>query len=401
MQQAGKIGLDGFLIKPIGSSVLFDTVMDAFGESVTSAPRVSERADAIEGLKDIQGARILLAEDNEINQQVATEILAGAGLNITVANDGQEAVNAVKEGYYDAVLMDIQMPVMDGYQATREIRKYRSMQDLPIIAMTASAMTQDQEDAFKAGMNGHVAKPIDTKELFSTLVKWIEPGERETPGEIIEKVSGLKMEEEVFPAELPGISIASGLSKLAGNEELYRKLLSKFRESNRDVVNEIKRLIDTGDMETAARLAHTVKGVAGNLGAEDLFPAAGELEKAIKQGETGSFDSLIEHFEVLLNVVLHSIGDLEHKEAAKSEKETTEGVEAFDIDAVSPLLMEMARLLESDLSEAMDCLDDLREQLANSPASEEFKQLEEQVEDFDIENALKSIESIAKTLDIV
>ncbi|MBW1788907.1 MAG: response regulator, partial [Deltaproteobacteria bacterium] len=193
---------------------------------------------------------------------------------------------------------------MDGYEATREIRKHKSVQDLPIIAMTASAMTQDREEAFEAGMNGHVAKPIDTNELFSTLVKWIDPGERALPEETVEKLGEVEVGKGIFPAELPGISIKSGLSKVAGNEKLYRKLLSKFREGNRNVVSEIKSSIDAGDMETAARLAHTVKGVAGNLGVEDLFPAAGELEKAIKQGETGSFDTLIENFEVLLNVVL-------------------------------------------------------------------------------------------------
>jgi CheY-like chemotaxis protein len=399
IQQAGKIGLDGFLIKPIGPSVLFDTVMDAFGESITSATRITERTDEIEGLKDIQGARVLLVEDNEINQQVAKEILSGGGLHVTVANDGQEAVDAVQENHYDAVLMDIQMPVMDGYQATLEIRKHKTLQDLPIIAMTASAMTQDREEAFEVGMNGHVAKPIDTKDLFSTLVKWITPGERETPGVISEKVGEEKTEKEPFPAELPGISIGSGLSKLAGNEELYRKLLSKFRESNRDVVNEIKGLIDAGDMETAARLAHTVKGVAGNLGAEDLFPAAGELEKALKQGEAGSLERLIGHFEDLLNVVLHSIGDLEQKEDAKSEKETTEGGEAVDIGAVSPLLTEMAQLLETDLTEAMDRLAEIKPYLSRSPVSEKYRKLEMAMEEFDTDGALKSLEEIIKSLD--
>ena len=124
MQQAEQIGLEGFLIKPVSPSVLFDTIMQAFGEGIPKTSRVAERNKEIEDLKDIQGAQVLLVEDNEINQQVALEILQGAGLNVTVANNGQEAVNAVKESDYDVVLMDIQMPVMDGYTASREIRKW-------------------------------------------------------------------------------------------------------------------------------------------------------------------------------------------------------------------------------------------------------------------------------------
>jgi two-component system sensor histidine kinase/response regulator len=259
-------------------------------------------------------------------------------------------------------------------------------------------MDQDREEAVEAGMNDHVAKPIDTNALFTTLVKWIEPGVRELPEEIVEEVSGAEVGQEIFPAELPGISIASGLSKVAGNEKLYRKLLGKFRESNRDVVNEIKSSMVAGDMETAARLAHTVKGVAGNLGADDLFPAAGELEKAIKQGETGSFDPLIEQFEGLLSVVLDSIGDLEQKDAAK--KETPVGEVTVDVDAVAPLLKELAQLLETDLTEAMNRLADLEPYLNHSSVSEEYKKLENCIEEFDTDNALKRLEEISESLNI-
>ena len=187
---------------------------------------------------------------------------------------------------------------------------------------------------------------------------------------------------------------------MAGNEKLYRKLLSKFRESNRNVVSEIKSSIDAGDMETAARLAHTVKGVAGNLGIDDLFPAAGELEKAIKQGEAGSIDTLIENFEVLLNVVLDGIEDLEQKEAITQEKKAPAGEVTVDIDAVKPLLMEMAQLLETDLTEAMNRLADLEPYLSHSPVSEEYKQLENCIEGFDTDSALKRLEEISKSLNI-
>jgi CheY-like chemotaxis protein len=143
-------------------------------ESVTPTAREDRTA---ERLQDIRGAWILLVEDNEINQQVARELLEGAGLPVAIATNGEEAVGAVKKKDFEAVLMDVQMPVMDGYQATREIRKDERLKGLPIIAMTAHAMTGDREKCLKAGMNDYVSKPIDPDELFFTLVKWIKPGE--------------------------------------------------------------------------------------------------------------------------------------------------------------------------------------------------------------------------------
>ena len=150
MQQADQLGLEGFLLKPVNPSMLFDTIMQAFGEAVPETSRVAKRREQeAEALEHIRGANVLLVEDNEINQQVAREILEGAGLNIALANDGQEAVNAVKENNYDAVLMDVQMPVMDGYTATREIRKDDRFKELPIIAMTAHAMAGDEDKSLK------------------------------------------------------------------------------------------------------------------------------------------------------------------------------------------------------------------------------------------------------------
>ncbi|MGD2023115.1 MAG: response regulator, partial [Desulfobacterales bacterium] len=175
MQQAEAVGLEGFLLKPVSPSMLFDATMQAFGEAVPEISRVAQRKEQeAEALENIQGARVLLVEDNEINQQVAKEILEGAGLNIILANNGQEAVNAVKENKYDAVLMDVQMPVMDGYTATRKIREWEGgmrpaegrrgnegNDPIPIIAMTAHAMAGDEDKSLQAGMNGHVTKPID------------------------------------------------------------------------------------------------------------------------------------------------------------------------------------------------------------------------------------------------
>jgi signal transduction histidine kinase/CheY-like chemotaxis protein len=192
MQQAEEAGLEGFLLKPVNPSMLFDAIMQAFGEALPETSRVAHRHEQeAEALEHIRCAQVLLVEDNEINQQVAQEILEGAGLKVILATNGQEAVDAVKENNYDAVLMDVQMPVMDGYTATRKIREWEGGRrnaeggmgnegndPIPIIAMTAHAMAGDEDKSLQAGMNGHVTKPIDPEQLFVTLQKWIKPGEK-------------------------------------------------------------------------------------------------------------------------------------------------------------------------------------------------------------------------------
>jgi CheY-like chemotaxis protein len=318
MQQADEVGLEGFLLKPVNPSMLFDTIMQAFGEAVPETSRVAQRHEQeAEALKHIQGARLLLVEDNEINQQVAKEILEGAGLNVTLANNGQEGVNAVKENEYDAVLMDIQMPVMDGYQATRKIREWeqeirgqrtevRSQKaedrvqtsnlqpptsSLPIIAMTAHAMAGDEDKSLQAGMNGHVTKPIDPDQLFATLQKWIKPCEkrvqRQQPEISVEGPEAAQAipEEEELPESLPGFDLTDGLKRLQGNTRLYRKLLLNFATDYCEVANEIREALDAEDFEHAHSLVHNLKGLAGNLSATDLQAAAVNMEKLVKGGE--------------------------------------------------------------------------------------------------------------------
>jgi CheY-like chemotaxis protein len=295
MQQAEEIGLEGFLLKPVNPSMLFDTIMQAFGEAVPETSRFAQRQEKeAEALKHIRGAYVLLVEDNEINQQVAKEILEGVGLNVTLANDGQEAVNAVKESNYDAVLMDIQMPVMDGYTATKAIRKWeggmrnKGEAQIPIIAMTAHAMAGDEDKSLKAGMNGHVAKPIDPDQLFSTLQKWIKPSEKraqvkkaEVPVEHPESDKAVPEEDEL-PESLPGFDLSAGLERLRGNKRLYRKLLLDFGTNYTGVAGEIHKALDSKDLEQAHSLIHNLKGLAGNLAAIDLQAASVNLEKLVK-----------------------------------------------------------------------------------------------------------------------
>jgi CheY-like chemotaxis protein len=278
-------------------------------------------------------------EDNEINQQVAREILEGAGLVVAIAGNGREALEAVKRGGYDAVLMDVQMPVMDGYTATRKIREWESVSAkavtvsidtpknivdnpessipnaVPIIAMTAHAMADDAEKSLQAGMNGHVAKPIDPAQLFAALAKWIKPadGRRSTAPRSVAHGAAAEdrsqPREETLPPSLPGFDLEAGLERLMGNKGLYRKLLLDFGSNYTGVAGDIRKTLDSGDFKQAHSLVHNLKGLAGNLAAVDLQAAAVAMEKLVK-GESGGpvpVEPLNQKFGDLENAVARAL----------------------------------------------------------------------------------------------
>jgi CheY-like chemotaxis protein len=279
------------------------------------------------GLDTIRGARILLVEDNDINQQVAREILEQIGLEVSIANNGQEAVEAVKTTRYDAILMDVQMPVMDGLEATRHIRAWEGSEAkptaeaagrLPIIAMTAHAMTGDCEKSLAAGMNDHVTKPIDPDELFHALVKWIRPQlvstkTPSTPAARIDKGPG----ESSLPERLPGLDLTDGLRRLGGNHKLYTQILRKFHAGYARTDRDIQRLMVDGKDEEALRMAHTLKGLAGNIGAAELQTAAAALEACMKGHEPDAFEPLLNRLTAELDTVIRGLAALEpeHQEA--------------------------------------------------------------------------------------
>jgi two-component system sensor histidine kinase/response regulator len=294
MRKAEKTGLDGFLIKPVNASVLFDTIIQAFEKEAAAPGEVAGRLKTEEkGIEEIVGARVLLVEDNEINQQVAKEILEGAGLIVSLADNGQEAVDAVQADAYDVVLMDIQMPVMDGYAATRAIRRDDRYKDLPILAMTAHAMAGDAQKSLDAGMQDHVTKPIDPEHLFAALQKWIRPG-RVAAKTVVDAPppsagpNGPAATDEALPDHLPGFEIAAGLKRLQGNRKLYRKLLVDFVNNYAEAGQQIREDITAGNFQQAHEHVHSLKGVAGNLEARLLLAATMAVEDLVKGVDAGS-----------------------------------------------------------------------------------------------------------------
>lgn len=308
MKQAQNVGIKGFLLKPINPSLLFDTILQVLGREAPTAIRIKPQAKAfLNSKEEMHGAKILLVEDVLLNQQVATEILESAGILIDIANNGQEAVDAVAKITYDAVLMDIQMPVMGGYAATRLIRDNQKNSTLPIIAMTAHAMQGAKNDCLAAGMNDYISKPIDPELLFTVLGRWIQPKAVASPPPTTTKapqpVATPKVEIQ-FPATLPGVDVQSGLQRLNDNKKLYKDLLVAFAKDYATIVIDIKMALDNNDFEKAKKLAHTIKGIAGNLSADDIYHAARKLELGISQKTTPQFSQLLTDLDNVLQPLL-------------------------------------------------------------------------------------------------
>ena len=398
LKHTQNVELDGFLMKPVNPSMLLDSIMEVFGKAVA---RHSKNNEAIEGLDDIRGARILLVEDNEINQQVALELLEKEGFLVEIANDGQEGVDQVKAAAYDVVLMDVQMPVMGGYEATETIRKDPEFENLPILAMTANAMAVDIADALKAGMNDHIAKPIEPKKLFSTLVQWVQPGNRQLPAGFSETAlnnEAAATQIELPPAELPGLDVTLGLSRVGDNSKLYRKLLHKFSQNQSGTFEEIKTALSQSDLALAERLAHTVKGVSGNIGAMDLHIAAKELEAGIKQHKASVAVELIATAQNQLDIVLRSIGTLTETTSTVSSG-TDASSPAMDMDKIAPLFEELKGLIEDDDTDALSILEKLRPLVSDDELPGILNSVEEALNDYDFEEALEHIQRVNSLLD--
>ncbi len=288
LKEAEAIGIDNVLVKPVNPSILFDTTISVLGGRREAAAAAPPQLQADDRLAALRGARILLVEDNDINQQVARELLEDAGLVVEVAANGRIALDMAQQGHWDLVFMDMQMPVMDGVEATRELRGIPRLAGLPIVAMTANAMEQDRRKCMDAGMNDFLVKPIEPADLWAVLLRWIRrpaaPAARPAP-----PVSAPARPAALGPADLPrdvpGLDTALGLSRMLGKKPLYLAMLRRYAAGQKDVVAQVRQALATGDTATAERLAHTLKGVSGNVGAVAVQDRAGALELAIRDGQ--------------------------------------------------------------------------------------------------------------------
>jgi PAS domain S-box-containing protein len=386
-QEAEQAQLDGFLVKPVGASALVDTIMQVFApEEISEAGQAGSQGHS----HDLTGARLLLAEDNEINQQIAVELLEGAGAQVVVANDGREAVEkflASPAGSFDIVLTDLQMPVMDGYEVVRLVRADADRGKVPVIAMTAHAMAEERDRCIAAGMNDHITKPIDPDAMFSTLLRWLP--RRESAVAAAKPVPASVGHEPLL--EIPGVDTASGLRRVAGNHGLYRKLLEKYVEGQAEAPAALRAALAAGDRGTAERIAHTVKGVSGNIGAEAPQQAAAALEQAIREGsETGT--QLTAFADAIARTVAAVCAVIDSGPAAEEQAVTAN----VDKGAAQEVITKLAALLASADGDSGDYCMEHAALLRGVLGAEAAGAVERAVNDFDFDAALAKLRIAAE-----
>ncbi len=397
VSRAGEAAVDGFLVKPVSPSTIVDTIIRIFHDSGAEESRAAVRYlrdDPAEIAHGIRGARILLAEDNDLNQQVAIELLEGAGLAVTLAVDGRDAIGKMRADFH-AVLMDVQMPVMDGYEATRIIRSRPEFDGIPVIAMTANAMEQDLEKAREAGMISHVAKPVDPEKLYRTLVEFIalDPAK---PFDVKEDVSGggaRRSDRAGLPDSLPGIDIDDGLSHLGGNAQAYMRLLRRFPERMGRSAGSIRTCLGKNERDEAVRLAHSLKSVAGNIGAKELFTISRDAELALKDGRDAA-PALAAMDRALAEVVS---GIAAWVEAAKEDRPDKTAV-AADGERLKERVNSLETLLKDDDTAALEIIDEMYN-MGIPDIHDLLTIMKKHVESYDFESVLGHMAELKSRID--
>ena len=393
IREAESSGLDEFLIKPVSASTLFDSVLRVLGEN----DKVEEAHDHSQKLADklaaIAGSRILVVEDNELNQEVALGLLQGEGFVVDIANNGKEAVDMVSTNAYDIVLMDMQMPVMDGLTATQEIRKLPQFKDLAIVAMTANAMDQDVQKCTAAGMNDHVAKPIDPEVLFNALLKWIKPKDlavKKAKAPVPDKGSAPPADVVGLQA-IDGLNVELGLKRVMGKMPLYINMLKKYVETGIQSLADLKAALETNDGETAERIAHTLKGTNGNIGASGLQAIAGSIENGIR-GQA-DFKILMPEVTVLSEAQTEMVKAIANAIAVKEPVADAKPASAHQPElAAQPadpkLLAQLAAMLKDNDTQAMLHFEQHAEVFKAHFTPAHYEKINRALLEFDFEHAL-------------
>jgi two-component system sensor histidine kinase/response regulator len=327
-------------------------------------------------VQNLSGIQILLVEDNLINQQIVQEMIEAEGVSVSIANNGKEALTMVEVNNFDAILMDIQMPEMDGYEATKLIRKQHHK--IPIIAMTANAMTGDREKCLAAGMDDYISKPIDDNLLFSVLEKWMAKTINKTNSIITTDLNGLT---------LVGINTVNGLKRLGGNQQLYQQLLREFYNNNKNIVKKVNQAIEQNELENVITLIHTISGTAGNLGIDDLHKAAKNMETmlTVKNSIT---PELLEQYSTDVADTMQVLSDIN-----VDEQEFTQ----TNADILLILLPKLTVLLQNGSFQAVDLLPKIRNNLGED-LQDFYYNLEQHINNFEFNDAQNIVTKLTTIL---
>ncbi len=380
--QAEDAGIHDVLVKPLNASMLFDSAMRVLqGSGSDSSMTAASPSSALQNLATIAGARILLVEDNEINQEVALQLLRHARFDVDLAENGSVALERLRAHNYALVLMDMQMPVMDGIAATLELRRTPGLAELPVVAMTANVQPADRQRCLDSGMSDFLAKPIEPDQLWQTLLKWIPARHAPMPMPAAVSNAGAVSPAPTFDLGIPGIDSGPALRRMLGSTELYLATLRKFCKFQEHMSETMRLALDADDWNTAQRQAHTLKGVAGSIGADSLTEEAAALEKALTERQPrADVDERIGIIDAQLSELITAV---------RTKVPALPATPASDIAAGTAALDELERLLSESNPEAMVWLDHNAGALQGSLPAPRLTEIEAAVQACDLDDALR------------
>jgi len=343
---------------------------------------------------DYSGVRILLVEDNRVNQLVAKALLSKANFVVSVANDGQEAVDMVREQKYRLVLMDIQMPVMDGFQAVKIIRAFGgAYTELPIIAMTAQDQAEDRQKSLDGGMNEHLTKPISPEGLFQTIANFIEP-----QGRIVN--DAISVNKNQLPTHLTQINLPAALHRFIDNWPVLKRTMLSFAKSHIDDEKKIKEALSTNDLSTATRLAHSIKGGGANIGAEKLSKVAAEVETLFKKNELEKAKTLLFELDKKLHLVCEELFSLEQKkDDLKTGMSTSETLSVTVSDDIMANMKKVKDNLMLDYGKCQSLVEEVTSNLQGSLWTETWSKVGDAVNRFEFETVKKLIDQLVNDIE--
>ena len=386
IEAAKNVQVDGIVQKPVSPSTLRGAMAEVFGGQNLELVEVERQDKLDDSLKhSLEGLRVLLAEDHKMNQEMAAEVLEMCGIEVTIANDGQEACDLLMSASlpFDLVLMDVHMPIMDGHVATRLIRQQPDFKELPIIALTASAMVDDIKDCLEAGMNDHVAKPIDFVLLMKLIAKIT--GRTTSPS----RPASL-LEEPWFPETLEGFDIVAGLQRVQGKKSIYLKMLTHFPDGTKDLEQHIKEAIENENLDQARDLVHGLVGVAGNIDAVTVYDAAQALEKCLAEEGRDNQMHRLKELEEALTTARTAIAAISSKLLPPPEQSNSPLLSPEA--AISDLRNLLDLLKNSDFS-AEQAFENLEPALPQVMTDKNLQQLKKVIAAFKTEDATDIIEN--------